>query len=83
MEEHTGCLLPKPFGHQVLLPSGRFFLTERVYRNNLRSLEDLKCNSEHAVGGNYQQTLQKSARSVVKAVIACLHVGWGHFQRML
>lgn len=76
-----------PFGHHVLLASGLVFLwgflAERVYSNDLRSLKDLKHNSEHAVGVIYQQTLRKSARSTVKVVIACLHEGWGHFQHML
>jgi hypothetical protein len=76
-----------PFGHHVLLTSGRLillgFLVESLYSNILRSLEDLKYISEHAFGGIYQQTLRKPARSTGKLVIACLHESWGHFQHML
>lgn len=55
------------------------FLKEKVCSNNLRSLEELKHNSEWAVAIIDQKTLQKVAKNTEK----CLQEGGGHFQHLL
>jgi hypothetical protein len=59
------------------------YLKETIYKNNPRTLVDLKRNTEEAVKKITAETLLRVSQNMCQWVNLCLQENGGHFQHLL